>query len=987
MRRWWGIGVGVGLLVLLPWLVWRFATAPGSTSSKAPGHSRRPQAGAPAAPSLWSSVTPSEPRGTLSIQGRVVGPHGPVSGVVVVALAPASREWPSLTPPPNGRRQAPLASCEHLAAVLPLLDLAAELRGTQAPRARATTDVQGNFRLENLEGGAFALWAESEEGIGLRGEVAAGSADVEVRLGPGRTFSGVVYDEQGRPAAGALVTTLQRDAGRFVETSTNEEGRFVLGPLPWGRYDVLVSKAGLMPARLRPDTLERGPVQVTLSALRRLSGQVVDERGPVPGVTVQAEGVLRVTPAVSDVRGHFRLEGLCPGRYVLTASHAERYARQELSLEMGLDRESVALVLGPSVRLSGRVTGSSGQPIEDAEVLVFSEVPRSRVEARTDARGAFLFERLAVGTYTVMVVAAHHERLETPPRPLVASEELRFTLKEKEQKERPEAVEKASLEVEWVDAAKRPVPGAPVLLFRRGTSGSGHTVTTGLDGRAVFQDLAPGRYMVEPQGREGWIRYTPLTVELRGAETRKVHLQSEEGWSLSGQLVDAEGHPVEGATLVVSRDVERGASPEEASSGRLRSGTVQGVTGPGGGFTLAKLPEGPCLLRVNLHGYVLDASASSGVDERSDSRGGVVGVAPGSEDVRLVLRAQTRLRGRVVREDGKPITSFRLNLETMSHPEGRFSVPQGFTRTWLFEAPGFSPLRRRGPPPGDEDVELGDVVLVEDRTVRGRVLKAGTSEPIAGAWVEVVTSRARSGGAGAEQGAYTLPDGSFTVEGVKAGKGLVRVNHPDWPQGRAVLAEGQREVTVELAPGATLEGRVGTPGAPVGSGVVRLRTEQGEVVTTLSFQGGRYSLRSIAAGRYLVQVMGQSDEGPAPLFPVREVELPRGGRVTLDFTEQIPGATVEVFVPERNIEVHLIPGNLPLMGPKDGLYSKLTSGFMGKTVREGVQRFPRLPAGTYTLFAMRRDEDATEVHREEVELPAEGEVSFSLLPQWQLYDD
>ncbi|HYO53515.1 hypothetical protein [Archangium sp.] len=59
--------------------------------------------------------------------------------------------------------------------------------------------------------------------------------------------------------------------------------------------------------------------------------------------------------------------------------------------------------------------------------------------------------------------------------------------------------------------------------------------------------------------------------------------------------------------------------------------------------------------------------------------------------------------------------------------------------------------------------------------------------------------------------------------------------------------------------------------------------------------------------------MAQPDEGPAPLFPLRRVELASGGRVTLEFTEQIAGASVEVLVPERNIEVHLFPGDLPLM--------------------------------------------------------------------------
>ncbi|WNG57515.1 carboxypeptidase regulatory-like domain-containing protein [Archangium gephyra] len=254
-------------------------------------------------------------------------------------------------------------------------------------------------------------------------------------------------------------------------------------------------------------------------------------------------------------------------------------------------------------------------------------------------------------------------------------------------------------------------------------------------------------------------------------------------------------------------------------------------------------------------------------------------------------------------------------------------------------------------------------------------------------------SPGRSGQPGAlvqrqgEPATYSLPDGSFTVGGVKAGRKTVRVSHPDWPPVRVVLEEQQWEVTVELEPGATLEGRVESAGAPVRSGSVRLRSEQGEVLTTLGFSEGRYSVRAIPAGRYLVQVEGQSEQGAALRFPVRQVTLSRGDKVTLDFTEKSEGAILEVHVPERNLEVHLIPGSMPLMGPRDGLFLKLGRGLMGKTVREGVQRFPRLPAGNYTLFAMRRGEDSTEVHREELELPAEGEASFTLLPVWTHYAD
>jgi hypothetical protein len=335
----------------------------------------------------------------------------------------------------------------------------------------------------------------------------------------------------------------------------------------------------------------------------------------------------------------------------------------------------------------------------------------------------------------------------------------------------------------------------------------------------------------------------------------------------------------------------------------------------------------------------------------------------------------------VVREDGTPIPSFQIDNDLVNHPEGRFSVPLGRGGSWRVSAPGFSTVHRDGVPRREGDVELGDVVLVADRMVRGRVLAAGTSAPVTGAWVEVSPTD------GGRTSASSLPDGSFTVEGVKAGAGVVRVTHPDWAPARVELADGQREVTVVLVPGATLEGRIESAGVPVSSGAVQLRSEQGVLQATIGIGEGRYSFRGITAGRYLVQVVARREEGPAPLFPVQRVELSAGQAVTLDFTEQLEGAAVEVFVAERNLEIHLIPGNLPLMGPKDGLYTKIASGFMGRPVREGVWRFPRMPTGSYTLFAMRRGEDVTEVHREELEIPSGGEVAFTLLPQWSPFAD
>lgn len=1026
------LGLVVAVLALGLGLVW-------AGSLRARGSAPLPLPPAPPVPSTWSaealSVPPGE-RGAETLGGRVLGPDGPVPGALVVALAPPSAEWNSRRAPPERRWDA----CPQGGEAARLLAWVEAHRREGLPLAHATTDSQGRFLLEGLSPGPVVLWAEKEGLVGLREGASAGPQEQEVRVRAGEQVSGEVRDGLGHRLAGVRVTTLVRAVGRVVETVTDEAGHFALGALPMGDEPLLLSKEGFLVVSEAPRWPRWGGDTMTLFASRRLSGQVLDERGPVVGATVQLETAPVLGGVTTDEQGHFEFEGLCPQRHVLVARQGERIARQFSSVSSVQEPTPARLFLVSAVRLSGRVTDASDRAVADVEVSVSGDGLGSPLQVKTDAGGRFLFEPLVPGRYTVGAQAPHSAPVRLSPRLFEVSQELELQLGSAEGVEGVAVDERgspvqgvkvqlvdvkgqgpelplstsgadghfvleaprsgtwrlrtyhpdffpedvtisaptrearvtlrggASLEAEVVDEAGRPMEGAEVWVnelvrFAR----------TDARGRAVLHGLIPGSFHVLACAKDRG-RAVSQEVTLALQESPTVRLDLPEGGVLSGRVVDEAGAPLVGMRL-------EWAAREDAAFARCRA--PETLSGPDGGFSLTHLKQGVWSLGYSSKEFELDVAASRGVEMSGGSA--QVRVSSGESRIQLVFRALKRVRGRVVREDGTPITPFLLNGNWVDEPEGRFSLSLGSVRGQLsFEAPDFAPRFVRVNAPQERgDVELGDVVLHASVTVTGRVEDALSSAPISRALVRFVGGLSSQGPAMT----YTQPDGRFTLEGVPAGDGSLELSHPRYTYSQKVAFTQGQEVVARLTPAASLEGRVESDGVPVAAGTVQVRSSRGDIAGTVEVLRGHYLVETLPPGAYMVRVRGPRSEGPTLLFPLRDVELAAGERATLDFTSHITGVSVDVLVPEPGIEVHLIPGELPLLAPKQGLYNKLLAGVMGKRVSDGVRHFSQLPGGSYTLIAIRHDDLGTDVHREQVELPSEGELSFTLAPLWNRFED
>jgi hypothetical protein len=241
--------------------------------------------------------------------------------------------------------------------------------------------------------------------------------------------------------------------------TTDAQGRFEFRELAAGRYTITANKGGfvgLQYGQRRPSEsgspLEIGNGQLMdklVIALPRgsvISGRIFDEFGePVANAVVNAfrygyaGGTRRYVPAggqnsrdTTDDQGAFRLFGLPPGEYIISANfrggggevtdpstepsgYAPTYfpgtpngaEAQRVRVDVGQEQGSVnfALVAAKLVRLTGTVIDSQGAPSANANlVLMPADMMRGMPmlpgsAARVDRSGAFRITGVAPGRY------------------------------------------------------------------------------------------------------------------------------------------------------------------------------------------------------------------------------------------------------------------------------------------------------------------------------------------------------------------------------------------------------------------------------------------------------------------------------------------------------------------------------------------------------------------------------------------------------------
>jgi protocatechuate 3,4-dioxygenase beta subunit len=497
---------------------------------------------------------------------------------------------------------------------------------TRGDSSEAAADAAGAFTLEGLGPGNYAITARGE------GYLSSGAARVTLR---DKDVDGVVVTVKHGIAVHGHVEPRQPceirvevdgpPSGMFASTpttSTAASGEFTLGPLGEGTARLSARCTSGDQGQLAvpvSSTMPDAILKVTPGG--SIAGRVLDGDGaPVTGVGVMASELtsgehMTITNGMitsgahglSDAQGAYRIDGLSPGSYRVTALERGKPLRARVppprvELAANEHKTSVDLVIERSNGvISGTVTGPDGSALADAWVSVHQDMmsmldglggdgdrpgqPTSRtmtVEARsgpgdadsalppalTDAQGHYEIRGLPRARYNVVAEARHGQ------------------LRARAADVTPDAT--VNLQALGVTTLSGSVfgPAGPAAVFSVELDGPTRAQRSFADGTYSFGRVDPGAYTLRVQSTEGSAE-GKVTVTPNQPATLDLTLTANA--VVIGKLVDATGKPVAGQAISLVPD---------SGDARLQL-RVEGpapTTAPDGSFRLEHRAERCALL-------------------------------------------------------------------------------------------------------------------------------------------------------------------------------------------------------------------------------------------------------------------------------------------------------------------------------------------------------------------------------------------------------
>lgn len=484
-----------------------------------------------------------------------------------------------------------------------------------------------------------------------------------------------------------------------------------------------------------------------------ISGIVLDD---LTSATISfATVILRnaVSATTDTLDGSFVFDHLPLGDFTLRGA-ADGYSTASLNLTLTelTPKRHVKIHLMPQASVAGRVVLGSGEPLEGASVYISyafhldkGSTNKNGPETQSDSIGEFLIKGVGTGR-TFNVVATHPDfataykgmfKLDPGHREegvvivLQPGGTIRGLARDSEGHPIPEAEVRAS-------DATRQMMGNNNMMRIMMASQSGNMVKTDEEGKFEFKNLAPGSFLILAQHEGFQSNFTDNVALASGAAVEGLEIVLAPGAIFSGVVKSSAGEAVSKARVNISLiDLQR---PVFGSK----------TTDDQGAFRFDTLRPGK---------YMLDIDAGEFPNYRKMNQ-----EVP-KEDVVIVLPEGGLLTGRVTDEtSGQPVSKFTVRIKkapglplpfagdmggmnpptvkTFEDADGKYEIKglEAGLYIALVMSDDFAPAQKMGVTITDAKETIENFVLNKGLVLKGRVVEAGSRNPISGAKVNLKDS-------------------------------------------------------------------------------------------------------------------------------------------------------------------------------------------------------------------------------------------------------
>ncbi len=479
----------------------------------------------------------------------------------------------------------------------------------------------GTFIAGGLADGKYMLYASKEGYLDKNEEVTAGTSDLQVVLYKGATLKGrIVSASDGKPVTSFIINkygtgpydtepmgpdkyrAYRSDGGKLKK---QDDGSFTIENVKPGKMNLKIFAKGYAAKKIEgievkeEETTDIGTITVDKGLSIEVTVTSETHGTAVEGATVMIRvkpddktsmysrysspfphygrnSGFEVEPGVTDGTGTCLIDGITPGKKVLSVSH-ESFVDKNININVSESSErNFAVKLSEGLTFRGVVLSkATEQPVDGASVkltqsrdydIPYSPWGRSDSGIRTDETGRFTIENVKSARYSLTINQDDYAPF---------SEQIAIT--PETQPQTYYLMQGGSLLVRVKDKDGQPVTGCYLRIPTMG-AGTNWNSKTDTNGEGLFENLPAKTTLVSAYEYHPPHRQQTKSVSIVAGETAELDFVLGGGYAVYG-TVTRNGKPASGLNIFVSLREYGGYGASGGRSGIAESGEfrVEGI--------------------------------------------------------------------------------------------------------------------------------------------------------------------------------------------------------------------------------------------------------------------------------------------------------------------------------------------------------------------------------------------------------------------------